>query len=268
MKKRLTLLAVALMMPLANASYNPNMSWFQQVAEGSVHGYSVMKKFGENPTITTSSDPEDVWDGDGIYTFSSTADISKMASSDDTDTQTIEVQGLDTNWTLTTQTKALTGQTVVTLDTPLVRVFRMKNIGATDIVGIVQLGTTDATWTDGEIDLSTHTRAQIIDGNNQTMMCIYTIPTGKTGYFYGGGVSMLRSAGTSALFSFRAREFGGVFQVKDRLNVVGTGTSLFNLEDTLIGSGFPEKTDLLIRCDEVEATTGVTGRFNILLKDN
>ena len=45
-------------------------SWFQRVAEGEFSDYSYMEKFGENNEITTSTDPEDVWDGGGIYTFS------------------------------------------------------------------------------------------------------------------------------------------------------------------------------------------------------
>ena len=41
--------------------------WFQKVAEGLVPGYSIMEKFGENPNVTTSTDPSDVWDKGGIY---------------------------------------------------------------------------------------------------------------------------------------------------------------------------------------------------------
>lgn len=250
-------------------AYIPQQDWFQQVAEGSYSNYSSIEKFGENPEITTTTDPEDVWDGGGIYTFSSSADINKIASSDNSDTVDVQILGLDTNWAEVTQTVTLTGQTPATLSTSLIRVYRMVNIGSTDIAGTVYLALSTTTWTTGVPDTATEIRAQIVNGNNQTLMGIYTVPAGKTGYFWGGYVAM-SSGGVqnqSATFTWRARAFGGVFSVKSKILTAGNGRSSWDYTYK-IPVVLPEKTDVLIRCDEVTATMGVSGGFTVLLKDN
>jgi len=48
-------------------------SFYLDIACGCIDGYSTMNKFGENPEIDTDSDPEDIWDYGGVYTFSSSA---------------------------------------------------------------------------------------------------------------------------------------------------------------------------------------------------
>lgn len=242
----------------------------QSVAEGLVEGYSFIQKFGETPLVTTASDPEDLWDGGGLYTFSTTADINQLSSSDNGDTQQIEVQGLDANTNLLVQTVALTGQTPVTLSTNLYRVFRMKNLGSTDVAGSVYLSTNNAALASGVPALS-DTRAIINNGKNQTLMCIYTIPVGKTGYLEDWYISVLRSGGgatpVSATFSLRAREAGGVFQVKNAIDGLSSGSSGWHY-DFKYGLMFPEGTDIIVRCEEVSNDVGASGGFTVLLKDN
>lgn len=247
----------------------PKHDWFQQMAEGGMPGYSSIEKFGENPEITTATDPEDVWDGGGIYTFSATANIDSISSSDNGDTQDIYITGLDTNWEEVNQTVTLTGQTVATLSTPLIRIYRMINVGSTDIAGIVYCYINGAIVVAGVPSLATDIRAIINNGNNQTLMCVYTVPAGKTGYFWAGYVSISRGGGVSAAadFTWRARAFGGVFSVKSRIAAVTGGNSSWNYTYK-IPLALPEKTDVLIRCEEVSATVGVSGGFTVLLKDN
>ena len=247
---------------------NSTGDFFLDVAKGDIDGYSCIEKFGENPDIDTGTYPEDVWDGGGIYTFSSTADISKIASSDSGDTQDIQIFGLDENWNEVTQTIELTGQTPVTLETPLIRVYRMINRGSTDIGGTVYLAISTATWTSGVPDTDTDIRAVINNGNNQTLMCIYSVPAGKTAYFYQGYVAYGKSSSTGASFTWRARLFGEVFAVKSKVAVIGSGSSswayLYKVPLAL-----PEKSDVLIRCEMVEANnTDVSGGFTVLLIDN
>ena len=247
---------------------NTSTEWAQRVSEGLVSGYSFIQKFGENPDIDTGSTPEDIWDAGGLYTFSTSADIEEIASSDAGDTMDIEVQGLDADWKLITQTVTLTGQTVAPLATPLIRVFRMKNMGSTDIAGIITLGISGMTWVAGVPSNASEIRAQINNGNNQTLMCIYTIPAGKTGYFYGGSVSYSKSSSTGASITLKMREFGGVFQVKNKGTILGSGTSIWSSKYSFPLS-IAEKTDVLIRAEAVETNnTGIGGGFTILLKDN
>lgn len=256
------------------SSNTPTKEWFQNVAEGNVPGYSIYEKFGEAPVVTTSTDPADVWDGAGIsgaelYTFSSSADIDSISSSNGSDTQDIWVEGLDANYNLVQQTVTLTGQTTATLGTPLMRVFRMVNVGSTDIVGVVYCYINGATVSSGVPTVSTTIRAMINDGNNQTLMCIYTVPAGKTAFFWGGYVSISRGPASAAYcdFTWRARTVGSVFAVKSRISCQSAGRSswdyTYKAPITL-----PEKTDILIRCEEVSGTVGASGGFTVVLKDN
>jgi len=86
------------------------------IAQGEVTGHTFIHKFGLAPDFDEIDNDVDVWDGanDGTinqmeYTFSSTADIDSISSNNAGDSQDIEVQGLDTNFDLVTQTVTLNG---------------------------------------------------------------------------------------------------------------------------------------------------------------
>jgi hypothetical protein len=112
-----------------------------QISLGAISGTTYVNKFGRNTNIGTTT--EDVWDGGGAYTFSTTADIDNLVSSSTSDNGLdVEIQGLDTNWNLVTQTITLgsPATTSVALTTSLIRVFRMKNVDGTAFTGNVQCG--------------------------------------------------------------------------------------------------------------------------------
>jgi hypothetical protein len=248
-------------------------NFFQRVSEGLEPQYSYIEKFGQAPSVTTSTDPADLWEGSAIsgaeiYTFSTTADIDRLSSSDNGDTQDIQIFGLDSNWEEVTQTVTLTGQTPVALSTSLIRVYRMINRGTTDLAGTAYCFVNGST-TNGVPDTATDIRAVIDNGNNQTLMGIYTVPANKTGYFWGGYVSAASSGvqNQSADFTWRARLFGEVFAIKSKITVMGSGKSSWDYTYK-IPVALPEKTDVLIRVDEVSATMGLAGGFTVLLKDN
>ena len=161
-----------------------------QVSMGMVDGYSTVDKFGSNPTITTGSDPEDIWEGGGVYVYDAfgTAPITSLHSSSAADDNgiDIEIQGLDINGDSVVQTITL-GLTRQDLDTPLWRVFRMENKSDTDLTGnaICYTGTGSIPSVgDPEV------RALITNGNNQTLMALYTIPKGKVAFLYRGEVGL------------------------------------------------------------------------------
>lgn len=243
-----------------------------EVARGTTAGVSVVHKFGEGGDIDAGDGYVDIWDGAvdvnaaKTYTFSTTADIDRISSSNDGDTQDIEVQGLDANWELTIQTKTLTGQTPVALDTALIRVFRMKNMGTTDLVGDCYCFVNGDT-TGGIPDTNADIRAIINDGNNQTLMAIYTIPAGKTGYLYQWWASADRAVATVYNVHIQARPFGGVFQLKNSasLNSAGTG---YIIHPHKIPDGYAEKTDIKIQSDSSANNGGIAGGFEIVLVDH
>jgi hypothetical protein len=243
------------------------------IARGNVVGQSTVHKFGRGADIDTADGFVVLWDGAEYnaalktYTYSTTADIDRISSDNNSDTVAIEITGLDTNWDLVTQTKTLTGQTPVALDTSLIRVFRMKNVGATDLLGNV-FCFVNVTTTLGVPDTITNTRAMINNGNNQTLMAIYTIPNDKTGYIL-SWYAALSSAKASSFnnMEMKARPFGGVFQLKHTSTLSSAGSS--HVQHTFfVPQSFPEKTDFVMLSDSSVNDNAVSAGFDLILVDD
>ena len=138
-----------------------------------------VNKFGEN-AASLKDVAEVVWNDGGLtYPFPAAAtitDIKQVADQEAMRGQNIEVQGLDVNWDLVVQTKALDASdtsTKATLGTALRRIFRMKVLAnvVTD---------QDVVAMDTGAGVAVFARADA--GDNQTLMAIYTVPNGMTAY--------------------------------------------------------------------------------------
>jgi len=228
------------------------------IAEGIVTGHSVVQKFGQNAAIGTGA-YEDIWDGGGTYPYpaNGTAPVTHIYSTA-ADTTDIEVQGLDITGALTVQTKTLNGTTVVALDTALWRVFRMKNVGTVNNAGIVHATVSDKATS----------YAQIAIGNNQTLMALYTIPLGKTGYLYQGTNNII---GTNRGYSISGRlwmrPYGLVFQLKKTFGLSSDGTGFINIVNK-IPAKMPARTDIRVDAISSAAGGGLNTTFEILLIDD
>lgn len=253
------------------------------IAKGDVTGHSFVHKFGAAPDFDTSDGEVTVWDGasDGTawenmgYVYSATADIDSISSSDQLNDVgiTFEIQGLDTNLALVTQTATLDAtdaRTRVALSTSLLRVLRVKNTSSTDLTGTVVIYPNTA-LTAGVPTDKTKIRAAVLNGNNQTEMAVYTIPAGYTGYvrsWYASTSGANKSS--NYIIKLKARPDGGVFQLKHRSSLSDTGTSY--VQHTYVEPEvFAEKTDLEMT---VEMTAGggtggaVSAGFDIVLVEN
>lgn len=245
-------------------SYIGTKDYGLEIARGNVTGSSLVHKFGAAPDFDTGDNEIDITDlaSDGAgyenmsYTYSSTAAIDSISSTDAGDSVDIEVQGLDSNYDLVTQTATLNGQTRVALTTSLIRVFRMKNVGSTDLAGTVVVYENDTT-TGGLPDDATLIRGAITIGNNQTEMAVYTIPNGYSGYLRGFYVSIAGVSRTAEyLFKLKARPDGQVFQLKHKLSLDdAVSTNIHHIYTD--PQKFSAKTDLVMTCDLL--TAAVTG---------
>ncbi len=239
------------------------------VSMGKMPGYRTVDKFGENPDIDTGTDPEDIWEGGGVYQYDATgtAPIVSLASDSVADTMDIMVQGLDIDGEEVTQTLTLTGTTRVALTTPLWRVYRMANEGVEgeDIDGTVFCYTgTGSVPSIGDPEV----RAIIDDGNNQTLMALYTIPKGEVGFLFRGEIGMSRGQVAGyARCAYYSRRFGKVFRIKKRVDLANSGTSQYQ-DARSFPDVIPSLTDIKIRAEQVSANnTGVYATFDILLVD-
>ncbi len=234
--------------------------------------YGHINKYGKAFDIQTGDDFVDVWDGSRAtapiktYTYSSTADIDSISSSDDGDTQVYEVQGLDTNMAPLTQLVTATGQTRVALTTNLKRVFRVKNKGATTNAGDIYIFVNVAT-TLGVPNTLANVRAIITATLGQTQMAIYTIPLGKTGYMTQMWANLAIKQTSASHAYLWARENGESWKLKHPRGVTSTG-------DSHMGHGFApyvkfeECTDLVIKADTTANASSVSAGFDIILLNN
>ena len=152
------------------------------ISAGHVTGRTAVNKFGFNPTLTTATDPETIWDAGGLWVGPTVSRVHQLASTstdDDGDpagtgARTVTIFGLDANWAAQTETYTLNGTTDVPT-TAYRRIFRMfvATAGSTgsNVGTITATADTDATVT-----------AQINATNGQTGMAVYTVATGKTLY--------------------------------------------------------------------------------------
>ena len=228
---------------------------------------SAVNKFGANLSVTADA-REDVWDGGGTYSFPATALITKVSQKVNQAAMvgaTIELQGLDADWSLVVQTVALNGSdttTAVTLDTPLIRVFRMKVLA--NVVGDQNITAHN--------DADDHDYAVITAGNNQTLMAIYTVPAGYTAYltkYYCTVVDATSKTPTSTRFGLwmANRKKGYEFQLKHQVGVPSGGNMV---EHSFVpySGGISEKTDIKITASPLDQAADVAAGFDLILVKN
>lgn len=250
----------------ASTPYLNNGQPFElKVAQGLIPSHSVIDKFGENPDVDTATVPEDIWEAGGEYNYDAdgTAPIVSVISDNAADTEDIMVIGLDINGNEVEQTVTLNGTTRVPLTTPLWRVYRMVWMGTTNLVGTAYcyVGT-------GGVPVLADIRAIIDNGNNQTLMALYTVPLGKVGFLWRGELGASRpNPGGEAQCSYYSRRLGGLFTIKKRINLSNTGSSIY-ADVRTFPDIIPARTDIRLRIENVSSNDmGIFGTFDILLID-
>jgi hypothetical protein len=218
------------------------------------HNWNVVEqveKFGANPDIDIASDPEDIWDQGGTYTFLSSSAVLYASSTDGSDTVDINVQGLDANWDMQEKSVTLTGTSQVAIGGSWMRVFRAFNEDSTNLAGDVYIAETDDT-TAGVPDTATKIKAKIVLAKQQTLMAIYTVPNGYTAYMTRWYASQAVHKSSWAIIELQKRESGGVFRTQRHVGINSGGGSQWN-EPLNIAIPFPGKTDIKVVVVEVGA---------------
>lgn len=253
-------------------TYITNKEYYLEVARGNVSGQSILHKYGHNSDIDITA--EDIWDGGGdanansIYDFATAAETLYISSSDNGDVVNITVEGLDASWDEQSVTQALVGQTKTEIGSSLtwMRSHRVFNAGSTALAGTVYIYADD-TVTAGVPDTPGQIRAIITQGDEQTLMAVYTIPNGKTGFLMNWYASLTGKKDMFATVKMKKREFNGVFRTQEFLELASSGSSYLQHEFDLPDS-VPGKTDILITSDSSANNAGVAAGFHILLIDD
>ena len=214
------------------------------IARGLVLGTSHINKFGYQGTDATSGT---IWDANGTtadYPYPAAGVVSTSSTSGDDTGEGIEIQGLDADYNPLVVTTTVGATTTETFS----RVFRARKTTATN-VGVIS------------VNVGGSLAAQILAGNGQTLMAVYTIPAGKTGYLIKFQGSMDKQ-NVDVKFKLFAREFGGAFNLKGQWGTQGGNSVTY---DYPIPLEFPEKTDIKVNVDS--GTAGHGAIFDIILVD-
>ena len=227
-----------------------------KISRGMVKGASFIHKFGAVPSLATNTTGT-VWDkNDTVYPWATwaTAGIVNVDSSSASDiNKSITVVGLDANYNQISETITLTTQTNNNSSNSFIRIFRaFVSDGETNVGQIsVQRDTTDV--------------AIITAGYGQTLMAVYTIPAGYTGYLYKGTCSAQAGAdGTGNMF---VRYFGqSSFRIGHTFEVSGAGGQY--VYDFSFPIPIPEKSDIDVRITTRSNNGRYTAAFDLLLVQN
>lgn len=219
-----------------------------QVSRGQIAYHEFIHKFGYNPSIGATD--ETIWSEGGLYVYPTSASTMYISSSSANDTaagtgaRTATVYGLDADFEQISVTVSLNGQTGVQLNGALnwYRVNRIivntaGSVGAN--AGVLYVGT-EATPSGG---VPATKYATVAIGDNQTLMCLWTVPVGYTAYLHQKDVSASSSAGKFAIFTLVSRPNGGVFNVRDRVTLANNSTTIPYWNPII----FTEKTDIEVR---------------------
>lgn len=249
------------------------VSWEQKVGMLFFDEVMPLDKYGVIRGITpaaVATEPADLWEfGDVVPQYPDDTDgtdpIAYLSSSSAADTMNVEVQGLDVDGKLVSQVVTLAGQANVTLTTPLWRVFRMENDGSVNAVGIIYCHTSPTNTNGVPPDVSV--RAIINNGNNQTLMPMYTIPKDWVGFLKRGELGLEfegsgPAANEFAKVGYRSKRFGKVYKNKKQFSL-GTSAGLKYSDKRTFSDIIPELTDIRLSVFNVTNTLSFWGAFDL-----
>ena len=206
--------------------------YFLQVSRGLVAGHKRIFKFGHNPEIQDVE--ETIWDAGGLYAYPSSAvamTVTSGAGATDNDVQ-VNVAGLDTDYNEVNETVTLAGSGTATTTQTFLRVNRCFIVGST-------APTDDVTVANGGT-----TYAQITNGENQTLMSLWTVPAGYTAYLLAiDATSFTEQNNKVATMRYLTRELNGVFRVKNKFDLFQASFH----QNYITPEPIPEKTDIEFR---------------------
>ncbi len=203
-----------------------------QVSRGQIPGHYRVHKFGFNALINETE--ETIWDVGALYAYPSAAVKMTATSTDGANDEDVQVtiQGLDADYNQISETVTLNGSGTQETNSFFLRVFRAFIEGSQEPSGTINIANTGTTY------------ARITLGQNQTLMCVWTVPAGYTAYLFQKDVTCLTEANNKfGTISLVAKKLGGVFRTQDKFSVQNGHTEVSYSTPLL----FSEKTDVEVR---------------------
>ena len=239
-----------------DSNFNKDEFYFN-VSKGKFNNYSTITKFGEAPNV--GSTEVTLWDESSLYPWPTSALAMTLVSNNVNDSisgtgaRKVVVYGLDNQYNEIFEIVELNGTTPVPLINSYFRNFRMI---------VIDAGSTGSAQGKISLQNSGTIYASILNGNNQTLMGVYSVPANHTAYIISASSSS--SSGKSVTGSLYVRPFGQVFQCKYRYNLYQNFARL----DLTVPFIIPEKNDIDIRASSSASGTDVTISWQMIIEKN
>jgi hypothetical protein len=240
---------------MANRKYYP---FELMVANSYISDHSTNHKFGAVPAMSINNTGT-IWDiNNTLYPWTAldtpaVVNVERNNASDDG--LVVTVQGLDSNWAVQSEEITITGadQVGTKLFRRVSRAFVTSATASTNVGDIdIEAGAAGGT-----------TVARITAGQGQTLMAVYTVPAGTTGYLYQGTATVQSGADATGFMYVRYNSVGTTFRVAHTFEVVGAGGQYFY--PFPFPFELPEKTDIDVRATVRSNNARVTAAFDLLL---
>ena len=241
--------------------FNSNMPFAMAVGLGVVPGATRVVLLGHNPDFDFSTQPEDIWEGGGVYPFLAAAATLAVSSASAADTaagtgaRTVLVSGLNSSYNTITETVTLNGTTPVNTVNQFLRVNLFTTV--TSGSGGVNAGDLTLRVTGGGT-IQSIARAGYGFGRS----AIYTVPAGFTFFMTSAVFSILQSGiDNLATFGIAQRSSTGNLRIPIEFQVSSNAPYMHNTPEGIV---FPEKTDVMLRLmqtqqDDSQAVAAAAG---------
>jgi hypothetical protein len=229
--------------------------YFLQVSRGLVTGHKRIFKFGYNEEIQDVE--ETIWDVGGLYAYPSSAVTMTATSSSGATDENVQVtmQGVDASYNELSETVTLNASGTATTTGSFLRVNRAFVASGTASAGNITIANGGTTY------------AYISTLHQQTLMAIWTVPAGYTGYLFQVDTTAFTVQNNKvATIRMITRELNGVFRTQQKFDLFQASYH----QDIVCPQPILEKTDIEFRAiaDSSNADLRVSATFDIIYIEN
>lgn len=211
----------------------------QGISLGYVAGVTHKLIVGIN-NVAPQNQEETIWTAGGLYVFPDNSGVNlQVNSTNSSDNGQIVVFVLDRDFLEHSITITLNGTTPVNIPGTWARVLEVRNNSSISILGNVNIYLSGNPGT-------IYARVEGAEDVQKSHMCVYTIPSNKTGLIYEIGAFFNKgSASASARIRIRSRKLDKVSMVDFELGIRADGNSSLDLP-LKIPKAISSKTDIML----------------------